>query len=153
MSAVLESQRHFRDMAEEDVPSVMALERKGHAFPWTEGIFRDCIRVGYVCTVLEEQGAIIAYGVMSIAAGEAHVFNVCVDPGRRNKGLGGEVMEYLIEKARRRNANSIFLEVRPSNEAAVALYDRLGFNQIGNRKDYYPDVGGREDALIFARDL
>lgn len=153
MSAVMKQSSFFRNMTEEDLPKVMQLEKVGHAFPWSEGIFLDCIRVGYVCAVLEEDDDIIAYGVMSIAAGESHIFNVCVDADRRNHGLGARVIEFLMDQARLLHANSVFLEVRPSNEAAIALYDKLGFNQIGVRKDYYPDVEGREDALIFARDL
>lgn len=153
MSAVMQQDQHFRDMLDEDIPTIMPMEIKGHAFPWTEGIFADCIRVGYACVVLEEAGEIIAYGVMSVAAGESHIFNVCVDSTRRNRGLGAKVIEYLMDRAREKQANSIFLEVRPSNEPAVALYEKLGFNQIGLRKDYYPDADGREDALIFARDL
>ena len=149
----MKNSQQFRRMLDEDVPRVMQIEKLGHAFPWTEGIFRDCIRVGYVCVVFEEDNEIIAYGVMSVAAGEAHVFNVAVDIKRRNQGLGRKVMEYLMEDARARKAQSLFLEVRPSNIAAVNLYESLGFNQIGIRKDYYPHPNGREDAMIFAMDL
>jgi ribosomal-protein-alanine N-acetyltransferase len=153
MSAVMKDSQQFRSMTGDDIPRVMQIEKTGHAFPWTEGIFNDCIRVGYRCVVLEENGSIIAYGVMSVAAGEAHVFNVAVDIKRRNEGLGRKVMEKMMDDARTLNANSIFLEVRPSNVAAVGLYESLGFNQIGHRKDYYPHPDGREDALIFAMDL
>ena len=153
MSAVMRPQPYFRDMTKDDIPAIMRLEVAGHAFPWTEGIFNDCIRVGYQCCVLIEDDAIIAYGVMSIAAGEAHVFNVCVQAERRSQGLGAMVIGYLMDKAREKNAESVFLEVRVSNEPAIALYEKLGFNQIGVRTDYYPDVEGREDALIFARNL
>lgn len=153
MSAVMKESQQFRTMTDDDIPRVMQIERSGHAFPWTEGIFHDCIRVGYRCVVLEENQNIIAYGVMSVAAGEAHVFNVAVDIKRRNEGLGRRVMEKMMDDARTLNAKSIFLEVRPSNTAAMGLYDSLGFNQIGHRKDYYPHPDGREDALIYAMDL
>ena len=145
--------QQFRTMVNEDVPNVMQIEKSGHAFPWTEGIFSDCIRVGYRCIVLEENGEIIAYGVMSVAAGEAHVFNVAVDIQLRNKGLGRKVMERLMADAKLMKSQSLFLEVRPSNIAAVNLYESLGFNQIGIRKDYYPHPDGREDAMIFAIEL
>ena len=149
----MKDNQQFRPMLDQDVTRVMQIEKLGHAFPWTEGIFRDCIRVGYSCVVLEDEGDIIAYGVMSVAAGEAHVFNVAVDINHRNQGLGRKVMQYLMKDARSRKAQSLFLEVRPSNIAAVNLYDSLGFNQVGIRKDYYPHPDGREDALIFAMDL
>ena len=153
MSAMMKETQQFRTMVNEDVPNVMQIEKSGHAFPWTEGIFSDCIRVGYRCIVLEENGEIIAYGVMSVAAGEAHVFNVAVDIQLRNKGLGRKVMERLMADAKLMKSQSLFLEVRPSNIAAVNLYESLGFNQIGIRKDYYPHPDGREDAMIFAIEL
>ena len=65
----------------------------------------------------------------------------------------GKLVEYAIRHARNRNAQSIFLEVRPSNEAAVMLYDSMGFNEIGIRNGYYPAQSGREDALVMALEL
>ncbi len=137
-----------------DLPDVMRVERAAYAFPWTEGIFRDCLRVGYVCKLLENERVPVGHGIMSIAAGECHVLNLCVHPDYQRRGLGRHLLSHLLDLARRRGAGSAILEVRRSNHAAFTLYDRLGFNQIGVRRDYYPGHGGRrEDALVLAREL
>ncbi len=143
----------IRPMTEADLPRVMEIEIQGHAFPWTEGIFRDCLRVGYICHVLERDGDVIGYGVMSTGAGEAHIFNVCVDPAFQRHGIGRRIMMHLLDLARVRHVTSVFLEVRPSNTAAVRLYDSLGFNEAGVRRGYYPAKSGREDALILVLHL
>ncbi len=153
MSAVWQACPHYREMTEADLEHVLAIERAGHRYPWSEQIFRDCLRVGYLCRVWEMEEAIRVYGIMSVAVGEAHVFNVCVHPGHRRQGWGRRMMLALLDDARRRGAHTAFLEVRPSNEGAVRLYRELGFNEVGLRPDYYPAPQGREDALVMARVL
>ena len=155
MNAEMQSQLQFRDMMVVDISQVIAIERLGHAFPWTEGIFNDCVRVGYECVVLENttDNEIVAYGVMSVAAGEAHVFNVCVKQEFQRQGLGRYMMEHLMSVAKEKQAATIYLEVRPTNTPAISLYEKMGFNQEGRRKNYYPDHDGREDAIIMAQKL
>ncbi len=140
-----------RPMAGEDIDEVIAIERRAYPFPWTEGIFRDCIRVGYSCWVFCVDNTIRGYGVLSAGAGEAHLLNISVDPDFQGAGLGRRILIHFIDVARRLHADTILLEVRPSNKAALRLYERLGFHEVGIRRDYYPDVSGREDALILAR--
>jgi [ribosomal protein S18]-alanine N-acetyltransferase len=140
----------FRPMSEADLADIMDIERRAYPYPWTQGILRDCIRVGYTCWLYEIEGVIHAYGVMSVAAGEAHVLNLCVRPESQGQGLGSKMLEQLIALARRHGADTLLLEVRPSNLAAVNLYQTMGFNEVGARKNYYPAEQGREDALIFA---
>jgi [ribosomal protein S18]-alanine N-acetyltransferase len=140
-------------MREADLPQVMEIERRAYAFCWTEGIFRDCLRVGYACWLVELEGQIQAYGVMSVGAGEAHILNLCVSPAVRRQGYGRKVLSHLLNLARRMRADTALLEVRPSNEAALRLYRSIGFNEVGIRRDYYPDHNGREDALILALSL
>jgi ribosomal-protein-alanine N-acetyltransferase len=154
MSAVLEIVPiRLRAMSYADLGTVMAIERSAYAFPWSETIFRDCIRVGYRCRLLEVYSRIEAYGVMSIGAGEAHILNVCVRTESQRCGLARRMLEHLLELARANAVQTMFLEVRPSNDPAVALYRSLGFCEIGWRKGYYPALGGREDALVLAREL
>lgn len=141
----------IRDMVQPDVLAVMRIESESYAFPWSEGIFRDCLRVGYVCCVVELDDIIIGYGVMSTGAGEAHVLNVCIAEAYRGKGLGGQMLEHLLEFAGSLGVGEVFLEVRPSNTAAIRLYQSLGFTQIGIRRGYYQAVGGREDAVVLRR--
>ena len=152
MSAVLnEPALAFRPMHPADLTQVMEIERRSYPFPWTRLIFSDCLHAGYSCRVCEQQGIIQGYGILSIAAGEAHLLNLCVRPETQRQGVGEKMLVHLVSLARRHNAEIIFLEVRQSNAAARRLYDKAGFNELGNRKDYYPAEDGREDALILAR--
>ena len=142
----------LRRMTSADLPGVIAIERKNYQFPWTEDIFRDCFKARYSCWVCEELDKILGYSIVSIAVGEAHILNICVDPAEQNQGIGRKMLENLIEVARGR-AETIFLEVRPSNLGAIALYEKMGFNEIGIRKGYYPAEHGREDAIMLALEL
>lgn len=139
----------LRPMALNDVSDVIAVERASYAFPWSEGVFRDCIRVGYLCRVVESNGTVGGYGIMSYGAGEAHILNICIRADLRGQGLGRKLMHFLLERARAAQMHDIFLEVRPSNPMAIALYVSLGFQQVGIRKAYYQAAGGREDALVY----
>lgn len=153
MSAVLDDTPQFRAMTDTDLVEVLGIERRGYLHPWTEAIFRDCIRVGYACQVLEYRGRVEAYGIMSSGAGESHVLNLCVRPEARGQGLGRAMLVHLLDTARRLHSHMVLLEVRPSNTAAVNLYLSAGFNEVGVRRAYYPASDGREDALIMALEL
>jgi len=151
--AVPEENMHFQNMTEGDIEDVLIVENLSHRNPWSEGIFKDCLRVGYYCPMFKNDDEIIAYGVMSSVANEAHVFNICVAINFRGQGWGMKMMQHLLDVAKEKEAKSAFLEVQPSNEVAIELYNKLGFLEVGIRKDYYPAKNGREDALIFARDI
>lgn len=154
MVAILKSGLpEMRPLRAEEVPQVAALEARAYEFPWSEGIFRDCLRAGYNCWALVREDVIIGYGVLSVAAGEAHVLNVCVSPDVQGQGHGRRLMRRLIDLARWHRAERVFLEVRPSNPRAIQLYHSLGFNEIGRRPNYYPAAKGREDAIVMALEL
>jgi ribosomal-protein-alanine N-acetyltransferase len=139
----------IRPMTETDVPSVGAVERAAYQFPWSEGIFRDCVRVGYECRVATLEHAVIAYSVMSVGAGESHILNLCVAEDFRGRGIGKRLLSYMVERAAALGMDEAFLEVRPTNSAAISLYRSLGFEQVGVRRGYYQAAGGREDAAVF----
>ena len=141
----------IRPMHELDVPVVVDIERAAYQFPWSEGIFRDCLRVGYVCRVVGADSAIAGYGIMSVGAGEAHILNVCIADEYRGRGLARRVLVYLLERARASGMHEAFLEVRPSNTAAAHLYKSMGFEQVGVRRGYYQAAVGREDAAVLRR--
>jgi ribosomal-protein-alanine N-acetyltransferase len=143
----------LRPMRLEDLDQVVAIEITAYDYPWTHAIFRDCLRAGYNCWVLAQSVEVIGYGVLTVAAGEAHVLNVCVARAEQGGGHGKHLMRRLIDLARWHQAERIFLEVRPSNKHAVALYHDLGFNEIGKRPNYYPSKRGREDAIVMALEL
>jgi len=138
----------IRPMSEDDVSEVIAVERASYQFPWSEGIFRDCLRVGYVCRVVTVNEAIIGYGVMSVGAGEAHILNLCIGESYRCRGVGRRLLTYLVDRGAAAGMNEAFLEVRPSNTSAIRLYLSVGFEQVGMRRGYYQAVGGREDAAV-----
>lgn len=143
----------LRPMRETDLDAVHALEVRAYDFPWSLGTFRDCLRANYSCWILQRDEQLIGYFLFSVAVGEAHVLNICVDPKLQGQGLGRTMMEALLKLARQHRAERIFLEVRPSNPAAIHLYESLGFNEIGRRPRYYPSRDGREDALVMAMEL
>ncbi|CRI67442.1 Ribosomal-protein-alanine acetyltransferase [Thiocapsa sp. KS1] len=143
----------FRAMTECDVAAVCASDRAAYEHPWTEGIFRDCLRVGYSCWVGEIEGENVAHAVMAVAVGECHILNLCIHPGWQGRGLGRRLLRHLMTFARTRRADSAFLEVRASNNRARALYASEGFCEIGQRPGYYPATKGREDAVVLARAL
>ncbi len=142
-----------RSMLEKDLDGVIEIEREAYEFPWARGIFRDCLRVGYKCFVAEEEGELLAYAIMSVAAREAHILNLCIRPRRQGCGLGKQLLHHLLERASRAGADTMFLEVRPSNRAALLLYRSAGFCEVGCRRGYYPAAAGREDALVLAKTL
>ena len=143
----------LRPMRQEDLDEVAAIEIAAYEYPWTHAIFRDCLRAGYHCWILAQTVEIIGYGVLTVAAGEAHVLNLCIGREHQGNGHGKHLMKRLIDLARWHHAERIFLEVRPSNVHAIALYDDLGFNEIGKRPNYYPAKRGREDAIVMALEL
>lgn len=143
----------YRPMREDDVALVLAIEKRAYQYHWSEGIFRDCLRVGYGCWVMELGGSIGGYGILSLVVGEAHLLNICVAPEWQQQGYGRLLLEHFIELARERGAYQMLLEVRPSNKAAVRMYRACGFEETGHRKNYYPSAHGREDALILGLSL
>ena len=143
----------LRPMREADLDAVLAIEVRAYPFPWTRGIFRDCLLADYPAWVLEQGGRIIGYGVLSLAVDEAHVLNVCAAPEVQGRGHGRRLLRSLLKIASARGAQRVFLEVRPSNTHAIALYHDEGFNEIGRRPRYYPAKDGREDALVMAIEL
>ena len=143
----------FRRMTLGDVERVMRVEHEVYEFPWTEKIFSDCIRVGYYCWLALQRQNIVWHAVISVSAGESHMLNLSIAREYQRRGFGKEFIEFLIQQAQAKQAQTMLLEVRPSNTAAINCYNSAGFNEIGLRKDYYPAPEGREDALLFARHI
>ena len=141
----------IRAMQEADIAQVLRIERASYAFPWTEGIFRDCLRVNYTGRVAEIGIVTVGYGILSVAAGEAHLLNLCVADAYRCRGIGRRLLAHLLLAAGDAGAKEAFLEARPSNTSAIRLYQSLGFTQIGMRRGYYQAVDGREDAIVLKR--
>jgi [ribosomal protein S18]-alanine N-acetyltransferase len=140
----------WRPLVASDVTYVAALEAQIHAAPWTSENFREALLAGYSVRVGEREGRIVAYGVLMLAPGEAQLLNLSVVPDARRMGLARELLDQFLDDARRLGAEQVFLEVRESNMAAIALYRHAGFDAVARRESYYPATGGaaREDALV-----
>jgi len=142
-----------RSMRHEDLAHVSDIERRSYDFPWSHGVFRDCLLAGYQCIVLECDGDVAGYGILSVAAGEAHILNLCVDPKLRSLGYGERLLDEMLFRARTSSVREIFLEVRPSNVNALALYRKKGFHKVADRPAYYQAHDGREDASVLSKKL
>lgn len=153
ISRIEEVPIRIRQMIHSDLPLVSDIERRSYDFPWSHGVFRDCLLAGYHCSVLERGDNIVGYAILSVAAGEAHILNLCVDPLFRELGYGDRLLAEILVCARQADVNEILLEVRPSNTAALALYRKKGFRQISSRASYYQARDGREDAAILSLKL
>lgn len=143
----------IRPMLEEDIEAIFDIELRAYEFPWTKGIFRECFRAGYPAWVMLRADRLVGYGILSAAAGEAHILNICIDPDYQGQGNGRTLLGKLLEQAALLNTSRVFLEVRRSNQRALAIYRAAGFEEIGLRQRYYRDHNGREDAIVLAKDL
>jgi ribosomal-protein-alanine N-acetyltransferase len=141
----------LRDMRQTDVTVVATIEQGAYEFPWNPGIFRDCLLAGYTSLVLEHSGKVIGYGIRSVAAGEAHLLNLALSESARRMGNGRRLLHHLMDLAQFAGVEGIYLEVRPSNRRALALYESSGFEVLGRRRGYYRARGGTEDAVVLVR--
>ena len=154
MSAVLEfPEETYRLMSQEDLSRVMTIEESAYQFPWSKTIFKDCIKAGYTCWVVELENEIIGYAIFINAVQECHLLNLCINPDLQSRGYGRKLLAKILDDAKENYATCVFLEVRPTNRSALQLYESEGFNEVGVRKKYYPTKHGREDAVIFAKEL
>jgi [ribosomal protein S18]-alanine N-acetyltransferase len=143
----------LRQMHALDVEPVMEIERRIHPHPWTHGNFTDALDSRYIGKVAELDGNMIGYAVLMPAMDEAHLLNIGIDAKYQGKGLGSELLQKMLELARETGIRRIILEVRPSNTAAMALYSKGGFREIGIRRGYYAAASGREDAIVMELEL
>ncbi|HJV92982.1 MAG TPA: ribosomal protein S18-alanine N-acetyltransferase [Azonexus sp.] len=152
MSALSISAEFF-PMNEHDLDAVAALEASLQAFPWSRGNFADSLSAGYSTWVLRRGGDLVGFSVIMSVIDEAHLLNIGVGKRYQGQGYGARLLRHAMECARLGGARMLFLEVRPSNDKAVELYRHFGFREIGLRKGYYPAAVGREDGLIFDKEL
>ena len=140
-------------MTASDLDAVAAIEQAEYPHPWTRGNFSDSLEAGYHCWVAECGGVLAGYAAIMVAAGEAHLLNLTVSAPWQRQGIGRAFLAFALKLARDYGAQKIFLEVRPSNSAARALYAAAGFSEVAVRRDYYPAGPGREDAVVLGLSL
>ena len=138
----------FRPMVESDIDAIMEIEPSIYSHPWSRGNFSDSLVSGYSAWVLLDGAEIIGYALMMMVLDEAHLLNLSITRAYQKQGLGRLLLEHMIAIAKRQNAANMFLEVRPSNISAIALYENIGFNEMAIRRGYYPAHNGREDAVL-----
>jgi ribosomal-protein-alanine N-acetyltransferase len=141
-------------MTQQDLPAVMEIEITEYVFPWTQGIMKDCLSTAnYHGFLLKEDALLIGYAMISVAAAECNILNICIKSSHQKKGYGKKLLDFLINEAKELKAKQIYLEVRESNKIAISLYQSIGFNEMGVRKNYYPCNNKREDAYLFAMEI
>ncbi len=143
----------MRAMTLNDVDAVLGIELAVQVYPWTRGNFIDALSHGYVCRVDEDGGETRGYAVLMPVLDEAELLNIGVAAGQQRKGLGRAMLHEMLDVAREKNMRRVFLEVRSSNAAALALYRSTGFGEIGVRRGYYQNASGSEDAVTMACEL
>ena len=153
MSAVLKYEPRLAAMREADLAEVLAVENAIYTHPWTRGNFADSLQAGYQCLTWRSGPELLGYFILMVAAGEAHLLNLSVAAAAQRRGHGSALLREAMGLARARGAQHVFLEVRPTNLAAQALYERFGFRKVAVRPGYYPALRGREDALVLTLDL
>lgn len=143
----------LREIDKKDLPELIEIENLTQIAPWTMDTFLHCLRAHYLGWVVERENVTVGFIFVTQEAGECHILNVCVHPDFQNQGIGRQLIDYALLDAGKKGAHFAFLEVRRSNLKAISLYKAMGFNQISERKNYYPHPNGREDALVFAKAL
>lgn len=143
----------FRKMVKADLPQLIAIEQSVQGAPWNEETFKTCFEMAYDGWVAEQDNRIAGYIVVSLQTDECHILNLCVAREYQRQGLGRKLLEFGLNQAKSRQMGIAYLEVRRSNSRAIALYRKMKFMMIGERKNYYQTVNGPEDALIFAMSL
>ncbi|MCL2656544.1 MAG: ribosomal protein S18-alanine N-acetyltransferase [Betaproteobacteria bacterium] len=143
----------IRMMEEGDLARVVELERELQHFPWSETHFRDSLGAGHYAWVVEAEGWPVAFAVVMLVVDEAHLLDIGVARDFQHQGIARRLLDHIYACVNEVGAVWILLEVRPSNEVALNVYERQGFSRIGRRKDYYPAAQGREDAIVMTKHL
>jgi ribosomal-protein-alanine N-acetyltransferase len=143
----------FEPMGEQDIDWVLEQETVLQPSPWSRQNFSDSLIAGHSCWLMRDGGKPIGYAIVLVVLDEAHLLNLGVAQSAQGTGLGARLLKHLLVCAKDYNLRQFFLEVRPSNLPALALYRRAGFTEIGRRKGYYASPAGREDALVMRLEL
>lgn len=161
MSAVLDDSQSgfslpafsYRPIRDSDISAVATIEKDVYAFPWSPGNFRDSLLSGYQCWGCWAENRLIGYAVIMMALEEAHLLNFAIARTWQGRGAGAKFLAFVVEESQRMRCEMLYLEVRPTNVVGRRLYERFGFKQLGLRRDYYPAVVGREDALFLGLNI
>lgn len=141
----------IREISSTDLPVLYQIEQE-QLFPWSKQLLQDCLQPHYQNWVLTKNKEIIGFVITKIILDECELINIIIKSSKRQKGYGKMLLQHVIDHAVTNRIRKIFLEVRSSNQPAIALYKKLGFKSIHVRKNYYPTKEGREDAVIMIKE-
>ncbi|MGB1090853.1 MAG: ribosomal protein S18-alanine N-acetyltransferase [Oceanobacter sp.] len=136
----------------DDLDAIMSIEKSSHSHPWAQSVMTGYLAKPGVISIIQLDKTPVGFAVVTRVVGEAELLDIAVHPDYQGKGLGEELMNHVLELASQ-DCERLFLEVRESNTPAIQLYEKLGFCQVGVRRNYYPSEKGREDALLYAQEL
>ncbi|HDV5697985.1 TPA: ribosomal protein S18-alanine N-acetyltransferase [Legionella pneumophila] len=147
---------NIRRMKDSDIENVYSIETNVHIAPWSKDILRDCVLVGYDCRVLEinngDSSILAGYIISRISNNSCHILNLCIAKPLQSKGLGRKLLQtVLYSLSKYTQTESVILEARPSNSAALHLYETMGFEKVEIKKDYYKDKNSVEDAILLKK--
>ena len=141
----------FTEMKAEHVPQVAQLEKLCFADPWSEmSIASELQNIWSYWVVAVEGDQVVGYVGSQSSIDETDIMNIAVHPDWRRRGIAEKLIDCLIAELKKRGSHALMLEVRVSNDSAIALYEKLGFQQVGCRKNYYRNP--KEDALILRKE-
>lgn len=144
----------LRAMTLSDISQLLAIETATQMAPWTEEVFKKCFQAASRGWVIEQaEGKVSGFILVLIQVNECHVLNLAVAPSQQRQGHGSRLLSHALTVAKRQGAEIAYLEVRCSNEHAIALYKKMNFKKIGERKNYYSTGEGYENAWVFAKIL
>ena len=142
----------LREMTNNDLQQAIAIEKKSYDFPWSDEVIKDCLVNKYDCYVAGNDN-ILGYMISKITNQDSHILNLTIDSEYRGLGIGSSFIDLMIKKCKLHRSEYIYLEVRINNTIARSLYQKFGFRSIGVRKNYYRNKTGREDAIVYRRNL
>ncbi len=142
----------IRKMTNDDLRQVIDIENKSYDFPWSEAVIKDCLVNNYDCYVAGQDN-IFGYMISKITNQDSHILNLTIDSDYRGQGIGSNFLDLMIKECKLHRSNYIYLEARVTNTIARNLYQKFGFRSIGVRKNYYRNKLGREDAIVYRRNL
>lgn len=138
-----------------DIPRLLEIETATQMSPWREEVFQNCFSSSCDCWGVEsDNNNLVGFIIVSFTVlTEGHILNFAVDPAFQQRGYARALLETVLQHAREHQILRLWLEVRRSNTRAIKLYQNAGFVQMGERKNYYAELNGREDALVFLIEL
>ena len=141
----------FTEATHSDLDAIVRLDSSAFEFPWSREDFEGSLKVGHSFLLLKDDEQLLGVAVSMQIFDEAELLTIAVDPSQQGKGYGKLLLNELLARLARNGAQSLFLEVRVSNDRARSLYRGAGFEEISRRKGYYPTHDGREDAIVMKK--